>query len=59
MNLKNKIFRAIFFKKRFESIAHLLLEIEEPVVFELHMEELVKKLFEQLRNETTNVLPRE
>ena len=41
-----------FSKKRFESIAYLFLENKVLIVFELYMEELVKELFKQLRNET-------
>ena len=40
------------FKKRFESIANMLLENEVLTVFELYMETLVKELFKELRNET-------
>ena len=51
-NAQPRIIRAIFFKKRFESIANLLSENKVLTVFELYMEELVKELFKQLRNET-------
>ena len=51
-NAQRRIIRAIFFKKRSESISNLLLENKVLTVFELYMEELVKALFKQLRNET-------
>ena len=51
-NAQQKIIRAIFFKKRFKSIANFLLENKGLLVFKLYMEELVKELFKQLRDET-------
>ena len=51
-NAQRRIIRAIFFKKRSESISNLLLENKILTVFELYIEELVKELFKQLRNET-------
>ena len=51
-NAQRRIIRAIFFEKRSESISNLLLENKVLTVFELYMEELVKELFKQLRNET-------
>ena len=51
-NAQRRIIRAIFFKKRSKSILSLLLENKVLTVFELYMEELVKELFKQLRNET-------
>ena len=57
-NAQRRNIRASFFKKRFKSIANLLLENKVLTVFELFMEELVKELFKQLRNETPqNVFP--
>ena len=51
-NAQRRIIRAIFFKKRSESISNLLLETKVLTVFELYMEELVKELFKQLRTDT-------
>ena len=51
-NAQRRIIRAIFFKKRFESIGNLILENKVLTIFELYMEELSKELFKQLRNET-------
>ena len=44
--------RAIFYKKRFESITNILLENKVFTVYALYMEESVKELFKELRHET-------
>ena len=48
---QRRILRAIFFRKRYESMNYILVENRTLAVFELYMVEIVKKLFEQIRTE--------
>ena len=49
-NAQRRILRAIFFKKKFDSLRDILLDNKIFTVYELYTLEIVKELFKQLRN---------
>ena len=51
-NAQRRILRAIFYKKKFDSLRDILLDNKIFTVYELYTLEIVKELFEQVRNET-------
>ena len=52
--VQRRIMRAIFFKKKFESMKEIMIENGIQTVFELYVAELIKELFRQLRFEAPN-----
>ena len=51
-NAQRRILRALFFKKKFDSLRDILLDNKTFTVFELCTLEVVKELFKQLGNES-------
>ena len=49
-NARRRILRAIFFKKKFDSLRDILLDDIIFTVFQLYTLEIVEELFKQLRN---------
>ena len=52
--VQRRIIRAIFFRKKFDSVKEIMIENGIQTVFELYVAELFKELFRQLRYEAPN-----
>ena len=53
LNVERRILRAIFFKKKFDSMVNVLADHKILNVFELFMVEVIQELFKQIRKETS------